>query len=323
MSADLMGTGNRVWGTLGDVAILQTVPGGSVALRNTLGLAALLAALSPHSAVGQVDALDRLPSRFATLNGLRIHYKSLGTGRTAVVFVHCWACDLTIWRAQIPAVEGRARILLLDLPGHGRSSKPDTTYSMDLFTRSVNAVMEAAGVDRAVLVGHSMGTPVVRQFYRLFRAKTIGLVVVDGSLRRPLSDTTQANQLLRTFAGPDYRDRLKEMIDGAFGGPGADTLRRLVVQMARATPQNVVVGAMRALFDPAIWGDDSIDAPLLVVVARGPNWPPAYEAYVHSLAAHLRYEQVDGVGHFLMLERPDAFNPLLLDFLVERGLVSG
>ena len=54
---------------------------------------------------------------------------------------------------------------------------------MDLFARAVEAVRAAAGVDRVVLVGHSMGTPVVRQFYRLFPKKTLGLVAVDGSLR--------------------------------------------------------------------------------------------------------------------------------------------
>ncbi len=50
-------------------------------------------------------------------------------------------------------------MITVDLPGHGESDKPQIAYTMDLFARAVEAVMRDAGVDQAVLVGHSMGTP--------------------------------------------------------------------------------------------------------------------------------------------------------------------
>jgi pimeloyl-ACP methyl ester carboxylesterase len=292
----------------------------SSGFRRTLRVAALAAAAATPAGA-QPDPLDRAPSRFATFDGMRLHFKSLGTGRTAVVFVHCWACDMTVWRHQVEAVAGRARVVLLDLPGHGRSGKPEIEYSLALFARAVNAVLETSGVDRAVLVGHSMGTPVIRQFYRLHPGKTVGLVAVDGSLRRPELDSAGIERTVRPFEGPGYRQELERMVTGMYPGDDQAALRRSILHVALATPRHVVAGAMRAMLDPTIWGDDPIGVPLLVVVAKGPNWPPDYRAYVARLAPDLRYEEVDGVQHFLQMERPEIFNPILNRFLSSLGVL--
>lgn len=261
----------------------------------------------------QADPLDRAPSRFAEFEGTRVHFKSLGTGPVAVVFVHCWACDLTVWRHQADAVAGRARVVLVDLPGHGRSGKPEAGYSMAYFARAVKAVLQTAGVERAVLVGHSMGVPAVREFYRLFPEATLALVAVDGALRAP--DTATARRMAAAFEGPEWKQALERMVTGMYGAPEQAGLRRAILQAATATPQHVLLGSIRGMLDPAIWRDDPITVPLLVVVAKGPNWPPAYRSYVERLAPGVRYEEVDGVGHFLMLERPEVFNPMLIRFL--------
>jgi pimeloyl-ACP methyl ester carboxylesterase len=105
-------------------------------------------------------------SKFAKLDGARIHYKSYGKGNEALVLVHGWTCNLDNWRDQIPDLAKRNRVIALDLPGHGQSDKPEIKYTMDLFANAIDAVMRDAKVERAVIVGHSMGTPVARQFYR-------------------------------------------------------------------------------------------------------------------------------------------------------------
>src|SRR5438270_13719195 len=89
-------------------------------------------------------------------DGSRVHYESYGTGNEAIVFIHGWTCDLTFWRGQAPVYENH-RALLVDLPGHGQSEKPDVSYTQEWFARAIEAVMRDAGVDQAVLVGPSMG----------------------------------------------------------------------------------------------------------------------------------------------------------------------
>jgi pimeloyl-ACP methyl ester carboxylesterase len=106
-------------------------------------------------------------SQFAKLDGARIHYKSWGKGKDALVLVHGWGCNLNHWRDQIPDFAKRNRVIALDLPGHGESDKPQQlSYTMDLFANAIDAVMRDAKVEHAVVMGHSMGTPVARQFYR-------------------------------------------------------------------------------------------------------------------------------------------------------------
>ena len=132
-------------------------------------------------------------------------------GKTAVVFVHGWCCDHTVWRDQAAAFHGQARLLFIDLPGYGKSDKPKTDYTLDLFAKGIDAVLRDAGVEHAVPVGHSMGTPVVRQFYRLYPAKTKALVFVDGALRPFAKDPAEAEKFLSRFKEDTFKQDFIDM----------------------------------------------------------------------------------------------------------------
>ena len=73
-----------------------------------------------------------------------------------MVFAHGWSGDRSHWHRQLPALRNRA-LVLTDLPGHGESDKPAITYSMDLLARAVEAALDSAHVDAAILIGHSNG----------------------------------------------------------------------------------------------------------------------------------------------------------------------
>lgn len=271
---------------------------------------------------GAITAIDRAPSHFAKLDGMRIHYKTLGWGDTAVVFVHGWTCDLTFWREQGLALEGKARILLIDLPGHGQSDKPEIEYTMDRFARSIDAVLRDARVETATLVGHSMGTPVIRQFYRMFPKKTRALVFVDGRVR-PLEDKTgEFKQFIARLSGPDYKDEQARLIDSMFTDKSPAEVRETVKTRMQSTPQHVAVSMMKAFFDPAIWKDDKIEVPLQVILVKSRFWSPEDEPYIRQLAPQVDYHLMEGLGHFLMMEEPKAFNEMLTSFLRNNGVLK-
>ena len=113
------------------------------------------------------------------------------------MFLSGWGCDTTLWRNQVPALVGYGRLLLVDLPGHGRSDKPDISYTIALFTRAVNAVLEDAGVEKAAVAGYSMGAMVAYDFARAHPAKTIALIWVEGAFG-PASNVDQRSFALRT-----------------------------------------------------------------------------------------------------------------------------
>jgi len=292
----------------------------------TVGLAVALAGASVAAAHSPAKftlakATDG-DSRFATLDGARINYKSYGKGSEAIVLVHGWTGNLDVWSEHIANLRRtRGRVLALSLPGHGESDKPQTVYSMDFYARAVEAVMRDAKVKRAVLVGHSMGTPVVRQFYRKYPHKTLALVIVDGALR-PYGDKKLMEGVFAALRGPGYKEVGKQMFAGMFGPNLSAENRERVQASFQNTPQHVLVGAMEGMVDDSIWGGDKINVPVLAVMAKSPFWPADTEQFYRSLAPTLDFQMWDGVGHFLMMEKPAQFDEAVIAFLDKHKLLK-
>jgi pimeloyl-ACP methyl ester carboxylesterase len=260
--------------------------------------------------------------RFAKFDTMRVHYQNYGKGKDALVFVHGWTCNLTFWKANVPAFVDQTRVIAIDLPGHGVSDKPQVAYSMDLFANAVDAVLRDAGVERATLVGHSMGTPVIRQFYRKYPAKTRGLVIVDGSLQ-PFPNPEQMRQFLDTFRGPNYK-QVAEGVVNSMVAPMKDKAAAAEVKTAMlSAPQHVLVSAFEGMLDESIWKvQDKINVPTLVIMNKQPNRTPEYERFVRDLAPGVDYQVWEGVSHFLMMDDPQKFNDTVLAFLKKNGLTK-
>jgi pimeloyl-ACP methyl ester carboxylesterase len=260
-------------------------------------------------------------SRFATLDGARVHYVNYGKGSEALVLIHGWTQNIDAWRDNISDFAMRNRVIAIDLPGHGQSDKPQITYSMDLFARAVDAVLRDAKVKRAVLAGHSMGTPVARQFYRKYPGKTLAIVIVDGSLR-PFADKAMMDRLIGGFRAPNYRESVSQMLT-AISGPNLSVdVRERIKASAMNTPQHVLVSAMEGMADPAIWGEDKINGPALAIMARNPFNPPNVEESFRAIAPNLEFQMWEGVGHFIMMEKPKEFNAAVIQFLDKNKLLK-
>jgi pimeloyl-ACP methyl ester carboxylesterase len=257
-------------------------------------------------------------------DGAKVHYESYGKGQEAMVFIHGWTCDVTFWRGQAPLYEKR-RALLIDLPGHGQSEAPKVDYTMERFARAIDAVMRDAGVSKAVLVGHSMGGPVVLTYLRLFPAKTSGLVLVDAFLqpaRSPEDEAKAKAQMepyLSSFEKPDYKVSMGKMVESMFSAKTTPAMRTEISSKMTAAPQHVVVGAMRGMFAmPGLKAGETYDVPVLTIM-NGSTPRAGYEALLRKTFPNLRgYEAWDGVGHFLMMEEPERFNTSLEKFLSQR-----
>jgi pimeloyl-ACP methyl ester carboxylesterase len=101
-------------------------------------------------------------------------------------------------------------------------------------------------------------------------------------------------------------------------------LRDRVLSEMLATPQYVMVGAMEGMFGPdqPDWDLKQVNVPVLVINARSPMWNADYESYVHSLSPQADYRMMDGVGHWLMLEKPAEFNATLTELLRKHDLMA-
>lgn len=265
----------------------------------------------------------------ATYDGSRVHYESYGKGKEAIVFIHGWTCDLTFWRGQAP-VYTTHRALLVDLPGHGLSEKPEVSYTQERFARAIEAVMSDAGVERAVLVGHSMGGPVALTFLRLFPARTKALVLVDAFIPKPPKDEAErASQkarmepFLKSFQAPNYKETSQKMIESMFTDKTTPAQREEIRTKMLATPQHVVASAMEGMFAlEAPKPGETYSLPVMAIMAAS-RTRAGLEEYLRTVFPNLKYEEWQGSGHFLMMESPERFNRALEEFLSADGPKGG
>lgn len=262
-------------------------------------------------------------SHFVAVGANRIHYVTAGQGEHTLVFVHGWACHLGFWREQVAALADKARLVLIDLPGHGQSDQPETTYTMDFFAEVVRAVMHEAGAEKATLIGHSMGGAVICKVYHQAPDKVAALVSVDGLLCRLSGTPAEGRALVTPFATPYYREHAAGFIRTLFPFPGAESLCEQVTAEMLKTPQHVMLGGMLAMMSPdqPDWILQRVNAPVLVLNARSSWWNADYENYVRTLSSQTDYRVMEGASHFLMLEQPTAFNALLVERLQKFDLI--
>ena len=263
-------------------------------------------------------ALDPKAS-YADFEGNKIYYLDTGGAKKdAIVFIHGWTCNSDFWKDSISAFPGE-RVVALDLVGHGRSDKPNANYSMEYFARSVAAVMANAKIERAVLVGHSMGTPIARQFYRLYPRKTLGIVIVDGALKTffPKAVMDQIAGQLRS----NYKENGAKFVDGMLAAVKDEALRKFIRDRMLVTPDFVAISAWEAMADDKVWIDDKIDVPVLAVMAPSPFWPPNAKDIFSSIAPNIDFQMWTGVSHFLHMEKPKEFNDAVRVFLMKNKLL--
>src|ERR671910_914157 len=112
-------------------------------------------------------------------DGVPIRYFVAGRGEPAVVLVHGWAMDRHLWDGQVAALAAKHRVITLDLAGHGQSGKERRAWTVSAFGEDVKAVVETVGAQQVVLVGHSMGGPVVLEAARRMPQRVKGIVLID------------------------------------------------------------------------------------------------------------------------------------------------
>ena len=257
-------------------------------------------------------------SRTATsLTVIEIRFDVAGSGAPALVFVHGWSCDRTYWREQMNAFAVRYPVVAIDLAGHGESGVGRSTWTMPAFGDDVVAVVEHLGLDRVVLVGHSMGGDVVTEAALRLGDRVGGVVWVD--TYQTLEDPSTA-EALDAFVEPfrhDFPGETREFVRRLFP-PGSDPVlvEWVADDMASAPPDIALDALVHA------WGNDgpvlgALDRLSVPVVAINPDDRPTDS---DSLRRHrVRTVIVPGVGHFPMLEDPARFDAALTEVIESFG----
>src|SRR3972149_5629324 len=114
----------------------------------------------------------------AVRNGVGLAYADIGVGSPPLLFIHGWCCDRTHWREQVVAFQDRHWTVAVDLRGDGEADKPDQDYGIAGFVDDVAWLCREIGLEKPIVVGHSMGGVIGMNLARKHRelARALGMV---------------------------------------------------------------------------------------------------------------------------------------------------
>lgn len=114
-----------------------------------------------------------------TSDGVKMYYEAFGTGSTALVFIHGHTLNTEAWKDQTEYFKDKYRVIVMDLPGFGKSGLNRIDWSMDRYGMDVDELCNALNINHAILIGWSMGGPVALEAAETMGNKVIGIVLVD------------------------------------------------------------------------------------------------------------------------------------------------
>ncbi|MHC4344175.1 MAG: alpha/beta fold hydrolase [Planctomycetota bacterium] len=251
--------------------------------------------------------------RAVSADNVAINYNVEGKGKPALVFVHGWCCDKSYWRHQVPHFSKRHKVVTIDLAGHGESGLGRKAWTIEAFGKDVAAVVKKLELDQVILIGHSMGGPVIIEAARQMPERVTGLVGVDTFLDLGKQYTQQQ---IDAFVAPFERDFAEaKLVRGIFLADADSALLEWVVADMCSARSEVGIRAMRQLA--------GFDAKEALKQVRKPIYCINSDMRVTNVEAGRRYavsfevKLMSGVGHFVMLEGPEVFNRLLTEIIDE------
>ena len=236
----------------------------------------------------------------------------------ALVLLHGFPFDHTLWTAQLAELGDSVRVLAPDLPGFGTSAALRGAATMDSLARAVLGWADGLGLDRFVLAGHSMGGYVALALARLAPTRLRGLALVS---TRSGADNPAAQEGRAQLAAAITERGLQAAVDAMLPkllGPEADraqpALRERVADLMLRQPPGGSAEMLRAM---AARPDSTpllprLPGPVLVLHGAGDATIPPSEATAMAAAIpHATLVLIPGVGHLPMLETPAAVNSAL------------
>lgn len=272
-------------------------------------------------------AAQHAPGKFIELDGIRTHYVKRGSG-APVILIHGFFFDSYMWSANLDELAKSFEVYVIDLWGFGYSSREPLEYGFPLYSRQLKLFMQEMAIPKASLIGQSMGGGTIIEFTVSNRTRVDRIVLADASgLPNPLPIIGKISNL------PGVGEAM-------YGLPG-NFIRRLTLgntfihdkatisdeffesatrfhKIERSSDVMLEI-TRRDFFDklgPRIKQLGEMDVPTLIVWGRQEKAIPLpIGKKLHEELAGSRMEIIDDAGHCPMIDQPNKFNELVVDFL--------
>ena len=270
---------------------------------------------------------------YLELHGDRIAYRDTGQG-AALLLIHGMAGSSATWDGVIPQLAKKYRVIAPDLLGHGESAKPRGDYSLGAFAAWLRDLLNELGVQRATMIGQSLGGGIAMQFAYQHRDYCERLVLIgSGGLGPDLSP------MLRILSAPgaefvlpvvtrqpvlNLGNKLGSWLTSAgIQSPRAGQMWQAYCSLSDAPTRQAFLRTLRSVVDhrgQAVSALNKLhltaDLPTLLIWGDHDRVIPVAHAYAaHDALAGSRLEVLEGVGHFPHVEAPTAVTDILESFI--------
>jgi len=253
-----------------------------------------------------------------SFDGVPIAFSSFGEGEPTLVLIHGWLCHRGFWARQAKELMEHYRLVGLDLAGHGKSGHEREGWPLSAYGEDVKAVVEELGLERVVLVGHSMGGMVALEAARLMPERVVGVIGVDTFHNAATQVDPEVWERRMQRFEKDFKGSCEESVRKFFSETADPSLvRKATSSMCRSSPE-MAISLLRqhGAYDLAA-ALRRVEVPVRTI--NSDMYPTDVQGN-REFSPGFDMTLMEGAGHFPMMERPEEFNRLLVDAV---GLVTG
>ncbi|MDL2318952.1 alpha/beta hydrolase [Eubacteriales bacterium OttesenSCG-928-A19] len=253
-----------------------------------------------------------------TVRGVSVYYEQHGGGAQDVLLLHGWGCSTKLWQPITDRLSARARVTVIDFPGHGQSGRPPEPWGAEDFARMTAELIETLGIAGCDVIGHSHGGRVALLLAAQHPALLRRLIVTGAAGLRAEPTPEQQRRSARykrLRAINDMMDRMRVF------GPLPSRTREALIQRYGSPDYRALDAEMRQTFVKVVNFDitphlSSIQAPTLLLWGSADTETPLWMGQrMESLIPDAGLVVLDEGGHYAYLEKSSDFLRITEHFL--------
>ena len=253
---------------------------------------------------------------YLTDDGNKMYYESYGSGESAIVFIHGWSVTCRSWDDQIDFFKNKYKVILIDLPGFGKSEHNRQDWSMQHYGKDVAGLCRELELKNVYLVGWSMGTAVVVEAARFLGDKAKAIITVDQLWETENSYDSLSEE--NWFDGEASRYKDFNALDKAYTNDSTLTARLISMMPTEdKMPEWWKPSVINFFKWTATDLKASVSALEIPIRAINASWVKTNEEQWKSLYSDYKLTVFENSNHFLVWQYPQKFNETLLQVIAE------
>lgn len=254
-----------------------------------------------------------------SFDGVSINFDNEGEGEPVIIFVHGWSNTKSIWKAQVLNFSKKYRVIAVDLPGFGKSGNNRNGWTIASYGEDIASIIQQLNLNKVVLVGFSLGAPIVIEAANKVPDHVIGVVLVDElqevEMQIPPPMAHYIDSVMMDFVNHPTKEKI---VGGGFVKKNIDSsFNRIMLLLEGASH----IGWRESLEGFVKWQNEyctqSIEAVKAPIIAINSDTEPTNVEAFRKHAPGFKAKIIADVGHLIMWDDPEEFNRLLEESIQE------